>query len=286
MITSKFYLANENGVRVSMNVGDPFFFCHAEGLGATTDYKYASIENGFFPRTKEDYRQEQIIGDIVFLDNAFENYAEVTDFIWGAKELYFVYCPTNAEFYRRVGLSEVKKGIRTAGGQMTATVRFKCLTPWFLPLPVELHFYDKKTEVFKWSETAWGTAPWAMSLAEGFTASVTADGHMNASVEVEYTGAATRPIITAVNSKGESLGMCKITFNLVDGDVLRLSSQYNDSYCVVERGNEVIDLMPYVDLTVNPFFRLPPGEQCTVSITSNNLPGVATVKIYSYYRSV
>ena len=51
-------------------------------------------------------------------------------------------------------------------------------------------------------------------------------------------------------------------------------------------GNET-DLLPFVDLTTDPFFKVPLTEDCILNITdADSLSGQVDGRIYYYYRSV
>ena len=71
-------------------------------------------------------------------------------------------------------------------------------------------------------------------------------------------------------------------------DTLVLSTRYNNSYVKrISASGEETDLLDALDLSTDPFFRVPITEPCTISVEAGAvITGRADLLIYYYYRSV
>ena len=82
--------------------------------------------------------------------------------------------------------------------------------------------------------------------------------------------------------------ICSVTVVLSEGDQLKLSTRYENSYVkrITAAGVET-DLLDVLDLSLTPFFHIPVNEPCTVSIEADSaFTGKADLLIYYYFRSV
>ena len=71
-------------------------------------------------------------------------------------------------------------------------------------------------------------------------------------------------------------------------DVLELSTDWEDSYVrKISAAGEVEDLLPYLDISQNPYFHPPTDEASVLTVASDSpFSGSAELLVYSYYRTV
>lgn len=149
MITAKYILENEAGERFDLTAPANIFLVNVEGLGITTNVTYGDLENGFFHTLYEQTPQNNITGDLVYQNAAYDNYQALVNWIIRAKTLYFCYQPLETEYRRIVKLNYIAKERRTAGGWMRAGISFAPLTPWYLAQPTEIGMGGIEEELSK-----------------------------------------------------------------------------------------------------------------------------------------
>ena len=118
---------------------------------------------------------------------------------------------------------------------------------------------------------------------------IRAGGHVGASFDLRFTGAATRPEIAVIGAEsGTEYGRCALDASTADGETLEYSTSYLDAYVRKRTADgRVIDLLDAADMQHNVFPRLPTTEPCRVLISSeSSLRGVLTVAVQRYLRGV
>lgn len=285
----KFYLKNETGAEVPLNGEEKIFFSDPSGLGVSYSSSYADIGSGFFKNTEKKYQQGTIPGTLTFMRTAYEKYLEFINWIEAAQELYLIYRPQTTEYWRRVELSYLTKTELTAGTWMQVPAEFICLTPWYIPSPLNLAFESEPDNVMTYDYTYDDNLIYGSGSAGEYSAAITAKGHVPAALLVEYTGVAVDPVISLTGIvSGKVYGECRISGELEATDKLVLSTEYRDSYIkkISADGTET-DLLDAIDITAEPFFRVPLEEPCELSFTADSiLSGTAAAQAFFYYGSV
>ena len=112
----KFYLQNEKAERVDLNGLNGLAFADPSGLGLEYKRTYANVGDGFFNLVNTDEKQATPRGTLLFMQNPYAQYIQLTEWIAQAQELLLIYAPQNTEYYRRVDVNVLSKSEITAHG--------------------------------------------------------------------------------------------------------------------------------------------------------------------------
>lgn len=285
-----FYLQNESGERLALNNETGIFLTEPEGLGLEFSDTFADINEGFFKMVSKRYSQNEISAKINFIKDSYSTYYKFIDWCVKASKLYFIYKPLAEEYYAHVELASIEKNEINKVGYLECPVKFKYLSPWFLPKPVKIELIGAGVSAFRWDSSILdGTDVFISTTSEQYEADISAFGQLPAGIIINFNGVSVNPEFKLIGkTTGKIYGHCKITGNFGLGSSIELSTLYEDSYIksINVLGVES-DLINSIDLTKDPFFKIPLNEECTLKILdSGSLHGNASVKIYHYYRSV
>lgn len=288
----RFALVNEAGARRDISTAPGVWLDQPTGLGVSLAPVMADYYHGFFAAVSTDAEpQGSIYGDLVFSrrGRAYEDYRELVDWIMAAGSLELIYIPYGStEYHRAVTVTVAEKGELDQVGWLRVPVTLVCLTPWYRPIQQSVALVPVASAAMRYPYAYTPSLVYASSNVGNMAADVTASGHQAASVALTYTGALTNPTIRLEGSGGALLGSCALTADLAEGDRLEYSSRPLASYVrkIAADGTET-DLLPTVDLSSDPFLRIPTGQGCRLSLTSQAaIAGTAELRIYEYYRSV
>lgn len=293
MSFAAFYFENDIGERRDLNVLSDVTFTHAEGLGFALNPKRAGIGEGFFQLiSRENEPEANIVGDLLFKPEAYPRYRELVDWLSAYKECIFVYCPYGRmEFYRRVSLNFIEKSVRGGWGQLSCAVSLACLTPWYLPTPLELNFESDADTAMRYAFCYDDTLVYGESGGGVYSVEIPARGHVPAALRVRYTGAAAdlEISLTGVES-GTEYGKCAVSGSIGETETLELFTAKRGAYVksIAADGTET-DLLDAgrVDISTEPFFRAPVHEASILKLTgAGTLAGSVSAQAYFYYRSV
>lgn len=292
MVTSKFYLQNQWGQRRSLNIDGDVYFIPGGGLGITEKIDVADLQNGFYAATKSTIPQDSIVGNLVFKRGAYASYASLVNWTMEASQLDLIYVPQETEeYHRRVKMTSLTKTIRDSAGWCVMPVTFMCYTPWFLEASPTIEFTAGQSSAMRFPITFNTSLRFSSSVFGSASAVLTSGGHMPASWVFTYSGYMVNPSITLTGySSGKEYGKCAISGIINATDVLKISTQYLDSYVkqISSDGTET-DLInaSAVDISHDPFGRVPISEDCILRINAENtLDGEAKLTANYYYRSV
>lgn len=285
----KFYLQNEKAERIALNGENGIAFADPSGLGVEYRRTYANVGDGFFNLVNTDEKQATPRGTLIFMRDPYAQYVQLTEWIAQAQELLLIYAPKSTEYYRRVDVNVLSKTEITAGTWMEVPATFACKTPWYLPVPVNLVFNSSVTNnmvyTFRWTEELKYTA----GVGGAFSAQISPRGQIEGSIKLRFVGSVINPVITLTGLQtGRIYGQAKITASFNIGDTLELMTSKSGSYIhKISSDGTVTDLINYIDVSTEPFFKIPLNEQSLIKITSNNeIVGSASAEVYFYYRTV
>ena len=316
-----FYFENQNGERVKLNNETGIFLYNPSGLGMEFSHGYSESGTGFYLRIKDQVAQNETGFTLVFepkwmlvgendgsnivgravvglatvggkiiskSEGPYERYRKLLDWIFASEELYLVYCPYgNNEYYRRIEIRSIEKTELDKYGSLQTPVSVLPLTPWYLPSPLHVNFGEEDDEAMR--HTFYYTSELIYAVgARDYTANIAANGHLPSAVKFTFKGQVNNPsfILRGGNSR-KIYGQCDVTGDFVSTDTLVLSTAEQDSYIKKIDANGVeTDLLDSIDITKNPFFRVPNTEPCEVSISGDNISGDASMLLYVYYRGV
>lgn len=280
MIYRKFWIENEIGTRYALNGEQNMWFTNPQGLGVTFSVSFANLGEGFFKSTYSDVRQNSITGNITFLKSVYSSYQTFADFLMTAKELYFLYAPTDVQYKVRVTVNFLTKSEINRGRWLQVPVSFTVLTPWYYPNAVEFSASTSADNVM--------TYPWRYgdvvygSVGAAMTVIVPPAGHISASWELSYDGELVDPVILITGQSTEEVFGRIVIDTTAEG--LTLSTKYLDSYV---RDGSGADLLPYVDVSYDPYPRLPLSEPSSILLTATNeLNGTLRMTVNNYFRTV
>lgn len=271
-------------IKYTLNGENNVWFTNPAGLGADYSPAMVDLRNGFFkPITTDIIPQNPIVGDITFTrvtdvlpyGDAYALYRNFVTFAAQSQKIEFAYQPYGADEFRcEVKLEYITK-TEKSGNWLTCTISFQPLTPWYLPVDVEVELIEDED-------------------TGGFLTSVTPLGDIPAAMEIELLNGGT-PWLISVATATENLGSIGITGarEINQAGTVRYSSRYNDSYVTYQQNgsDDVIDLISLEPPSpgINPVAHLKPFETNYIAVfyqPENVKPTSAKVKLYYYYRSV
>lgn len=287
----KFYLRNGVGDVKPLNGENGIWLAKPTGLGIAVKSTAFDVEDGFFKRSQNSESQANIVGDLMFVRNAYENYKALLDWIMASDKLIFVYQPYgNDQYYRDVEINSITKGELSEGRWLKAPMSLACKTPWYLPVPTIISLVRQQADAMRYPFTYNSDLHYGTSAIGDYAADITANGQIPAGIKLEYNGAVTNPTITLVSADGKNYGEIVLTVTLSSSDKLQISSVPTDCYIrKISSSNVVTDLIASgaVDLTKEIYPRPPANVQSTLTMSSEtSFSGDATLEVDYYFRSV
>lgn len=288
----KFYLENAAGERRDLNGRERIYFTEPVGLGITLAQSYADLGSGFFsPISTGSEPQQQPGGTLNFTGpDPYADYRELINWMSEADELVLVYVPYGTEeFYRRVDINYLSKGELNLIRWLIVPLSFNVLTPWYKATPSKLTLATSTGNELRYTYYYTSELVYGSSSTAAMSADVAKGGHVPAAIRLSYTGSILNPRIALIGAQtGKTYGICSIGVQLGNSETLEFSTLQRDSYARVRYpSGEAKDLLDSLDLSTEPFFRVPLSEPCTLEITADDIfTGTADLQVYYYYRSV
>lgn len=317
----KFYLENQIGERIPLNNETGIFLYEPEGLGIEYNHSYGESGSGFFLRVKDGVSQLEtsftlvfvpgemlttdtgnraiageavagiaIVGEVpdLVIESPYERYKKFLDWIYTAEELFFIYCPYGQdEYYRHIEIKSIEKTELDKYGSLQPTVSVLPMTPWYLPAPININFGEDQTNAMRFTYTYNDDLIYGVGTRD-YTADVVARGHIPSAVKIKFKGQVENPIFTLRGSSTRKVyGQCIITGTFGSTDTIEFSTAEQDSYVKkIDSNGDETDLIDSIDITTNPFFRVPLSEPCEVTLSGNSILGKISMLQYAYYRGV
>lgn len=290
--TRKFYLENAAGERRDLNGKDRVYFSDPVGLGITLAQSYADLGNGFFsPISTGSEPQQQPGGTLNFTGpDPYADYRELINWMSGSDGLVLVYLPYGSEEYsRRVDINYLSKGELNFVRWLVVPVSFNVLTPWYRAAPSKLTLSVTEGNELRYPYYYTEDLIYGNSSTAAMSADVAKGGHVPAAIKMTYTGEILNPRIALIGAQtGRTYGICSIGVQLSSSDTLEFSTLQRDSYARLRKADGTArDLLDALDLSSEPFFRIPLSEPCVLEVAADDtFTGAADLQIYYYYRSV
>lgn len=289
----KFYIEDQKGDRISLNNETGIFLYEPDGLGIEYGHDYGESGSGFFMRIKDGVSQKETTFTLVFepseTDPPYARYKRFLDWIYSAEELYFVYCPYGSnEYYKRIEIRSIEKSELDKYASLQCATTIVPLTPWYLPAPIHINFGgDQDENAMRFDYYYTDDLIYGVGMRD-YTAEITAKGHIPSAMKITFKGQVINPVFTLRGmSTRKEYGKCIITGSFVQTDTIEFSTAEQDSYIkkIAADGTET-DLIDSIDITQNPFFRVPLSEPCEVILSGESILGEASMLLYVYYRGV
>lgn len=280
----QFLLENEVGAVFPLNGEIGATLADVSGLGAESNIDTADLSEGFFAVIHNTSAEQTVTGTVYMPGrNCHEVYAALIDFVMKSNALYIGYKPKNTLYRRRVSLNYIAKN---EGNPRAAAISLLCHSPWYKALPLPVVFADPTAgDALRWNVSAWGSAPWAASTEGSYSANITPEGHIPAALRVQFTGSASDPVFTLTGLSGTVYGRCSIEGDFTDVTIT-LDTRYGAASIESVAGGTGTDLLDVIDITSDPFFRVPATEPCILTVSGSDIEGTVQAKMYAYYRSV
>lgn len=288
----KLYFQNARGDRWGLNGDRGVYATNLSGFGFTLAPGFADLGNGFFSSVNDASEPQGTLPfTMYFTRNPYDVYQSLVDWLASAGTITIVYNPNGKrEYCRDVIVNFMQKGELGEVGWLEVPCSFFCTTPWYLPAPASLDMGqagedDRKTYDYEYDELLC----YGENSVNSLSGTVSGAGHIPGALDLVYRGAITNPRIRLVGrSSGKTYGVCYVSAFFGDTDTLDYSSRHDSGRVrKIAADGSVVDLLDALDISTNPFFRIPVDESCTVSIESDlSFSGEASLTTYYYYRSV
>lgn len=286
-----FYFENQKGERIPLNNENGIFLYQPEGLGVEYSNNYGNSGVGFFICVKNDISQGDISFTLVYPpgeESPYARYRTLMDWLFTSEEIYFVYCPYGTtEYYRHVEVHSIEKSELDQYGSLQTSMSLMPLTPWYIPSPIKINFGEETANTMRYDFVYSDDLIYGVGL-NNYTAEVTNTGHMPAAIKVTFKGEVINPLLIL---RGEltrkEYGSCRINETFAPSDTLEFSTEEQNAYVrKISASDEKTDLLDKIDITTNPFFRVPNSEPCELTISGESISGKPTMLLYIYYRGV
>ena len=288
----KFYLENAAGERMDLNGEARIYLVDPTGLGITVARSYADLGNGFFtPITSQSMPQQQPGGTLVFTGSQpYADYRRFINWTMSSQDLVLVYLSYGSvEYYRKIDVNYMSKGELTRVGWLEVPVSFATRTPWYRAKPTKLTITNTKNKEHRYPYRYTSDLIYGGSSGSTFSAAINSGGHVPAALELQYSGSILNPRITLRGEiSGDIYGICQINASISTRETLEFSTLVQNSYVRKRSASgEITDLLHTVDLSYEPFFKIPITEPSVLEMEADtSLSGVATLQVYYYFGSV
>ena len=289
----KFSILSESGDSYPLNGERGVYLSEPSGLGYSLSPSYADLSNGFFLLVGDVAEPQSILSyKLTFTGkNPYELYRSFIGWLSAAGRLTLAYRPDSAQtYYRDVNINYIQKAELTLTRWLEVPVSMYGLTPWYTPTPIILQLEASDEGADKRYDYEYGDdLRYGADSTAAFSALVVNGGHVPAAMHLEYRGAITNPTVRLIGMvSGKTHGVCSIRATLVESDTLLISTKSTDSYAIRRSAHGVkTDLLDVLDLSLNPFFKIPVDEPCILTVEADSaIVGTADLEIYYYYRSV
>lgn len=288
----KLFFQNSKGQRWGLNGDRGVYASNLSGFGETLAPSFADLGRGFFSAVSDESEpQTPLAFTLTFTSKPYETYQQLVNFLAAAGTITIVYIPAgNQEFCRDVSVSFLQKGELGEIGWLEVPGSFLPTTPWYLPQPTVLEFSgsgldESKRYTYCYTEDLlYGTDSTA-----SISTVIAGAGHVPGALDLSFYGAIVNPRIRLTgNISGKTYGVCSIDAVFEEFDLLQFSTNPRESYVKkVAPGGIETDLLDSLDLSTEPFFRIPVDEPCTLTIEADSsVAGTVNLLINYYYRSV
>lgn len=304
-----FYLQNEAGKRQALNYETGIFLTNPEGLGLEFSGTFADLDHGFFKYVSKKYNQKSFGATLNFFNDPYRRYHDFVKWCMASEKLYLVYNPFGTEFFIPIEIESFDKKELNKLGYLEVPIKLKYLTPWQTFNNKVVSSMDKDTNPFRFGDSCEASQlPDPLAYNKGskldgpdrlesgygvrYSVEVSSNGQFPAAIVLEYNGKANHPVIMLeemqVDGHFEETARCSILKDFETDSNIVFSTEYENSYIATKNilGKEE-SLLSYVDISTDPFFRIPIGKECRIRIADDNaLDGEITCVIHDYYRSV
>lgn len=288
----KFYFLNDSGERWPLQGEKGVYLTDPTGLGVSLAQTYADLQNGFFVGVSSaNEPQSAPHATLLFVRPAYATYRQLINWLAAAGSLELVYCPFGSdEFHRRVDVQAISKGELDEHAFLSCELSMLARSPWFKAAAARLEISSETVdESLRYDIVYTDDLIYGEDATSSLSGTLHPNGHVPAAISVTFYGGAASPVISLTGQlTGKLYGACRISDTLAVGETLLFSSDYLDShvYKLTAQG-ETVDLLAKIDISGDPFFRLPLTEPCTLTIAAQAaISGAADVEVFYYYRSV
>lgn len=288
----RFYFQNSDGERFDLNGARGVYLSGPQGLGVTLSPVFVDLQHGFFePVADAAEPQTTVTGTLIFVGaTPYHIYRQLLQ--WLGTEITLCYVPTpGTEFYRDLAVNYVQKGELTELGWLECPSSFFATGPWYVgdvsTLRIGSDISDGTPKQYDYAYM--DDLRYGSDAAYALSGTIYNRGQLPGVVDLVYTGAIVNPRIRLIGAvSGRVYGLCSAEASLIDTDTLHYTNDYRSAALQRIPANGVTeDLLNSLDLSTDPFSRLPVSEPVVIELVSDTaLTGQASVRVYSYWRTV
>lgn len=287
----KLWLKDGRGKRFELDGSDGVYVSELAGLGFSLSPNWGDLGNGFFKALDSTQEpQRNVTFTVTFTRAPYATFQRFVDFV-STGNVSLCYSPfEGAEYIRDVSISSVSKSELNAVGWLECSCSLLCLTPWYMPSFTSLTLEsDGDEDVRRYPYTYTPGLRFGSESAAALSGVIMPAGHIPGALQILYTGGIVNPRISLVgNQTGKTYGVCSLKAEIPADHYLLLTTTPNGSSVgMIAPDLTATELLNALDLSFDPYPRIPVDEPCTLRIESDSeIPGVATVQVYYFFRSV
>lgn len=287
----KLWFRNAQGKKFLLDGTDGVYASSLAGLGFDMAPDMGDLGGGFFALLDNDCEpQRNITFSITFTRNPYSVYQQFIDFL-AVGNISLVYVPVgSAQYIRDVSVTSVSKGELNTVGWLDCSCSILCLTPWYLPSATVLALEsDGSADTRRYPYTYTPGLRYGSESVAALSGVIAPTGQIPGALEIMYTGGITNPRISLIGQRtGKLYGLCDLKAEIPADACLMFSSRRNGSFVImVSPDLTATDLLGALDLSHDPYPRIPVDESCVLRIDADSeITGTATVQVYYYFRSV
>lgn len=278
----KFYFENEEKQRLNLQ-GEDYLIVDLSGLGMSNDTQYTKIGNTFVNHYLDMVQNEIVFGVVFVPPNVHDKLQTFSSFINGAKSLYLIYEPSTTkkvEYRRDVDIVGVTQdtGVR---GLLKYNIKLRCRTLFYIQ-DGESFLIDRASGEMRYNYTF--PARFNDNAVRDIV--VENDGHVPASIMVEFEGYADTPRLQVFV---DGVEVRNLVFERVisEGERLRYSTRDGNlelSHC--KSNGQTNNIINSMGLETEVFFKLPIGTSRIQFTSDKEILGKVHFSMYKYYKVV
>ena len=282
----RFRLVNERNETKRLNGEAGIYLFNPTGLGVSFEPKFGDLKHGFYAVTSNDtVTQGNVVGDLLF-DNSngtspYEKYRKFVDWLAKSKSLQLYYTPDylgeynlDDGFFTDVVIEHITKTEKASDTQheLLCPISFKLLAPWHATTRYEL-----EEDYAPSGEETIVIPLYATETVDGESVSrYMVTGQLPATWQLQLAKQdITNPVFEVVGvDSGTVYCRMAMTGTIYSNEILEIYTDYLHPFAV-KRLNPIygiegpdIDLINYIDVSSDAFFKIPIDEECEVRITA------------------
>ena len=251
----KFYIENDKGQRYDLQDVNKVILKNPSGLGATYNLTYSEV-GAYFVKNSGKKAQQQIVGELLFVGDAYSNYREFGNFMKANSEYKLVYDIDGNEFLIDIDLQTINKGEKNnLNGTLDCLVLFNSKSLYYKRVD-QTYQLEASLEGSRWDMV------WDFQFTDQTPATldIVNDGQVPASFDFIIYGSTLNPTVY-VYQDGVIINSIDFTIDLQAGEKLLFSNKDDNLLVLLDDGaGNVTNAFYTLDIENDNFFKLPVGS--------------------------